>query len=642
MKKGNFNSRNESILTISINLDYLNKINIAKLFLVWLSLFVFFASNAQNASNIPLYYKDKITKADNNFNLLNYAEAIDLYKEVLVKIPGDTSIICKIANSYRLSNKPADAEEWYKMAVVSHENTISPVYILQLAQVLSNNTKYQEALYWYKQYSNLNPADIRAIESIKSLENISGLYRDSVFYTAYPLSVNTKHSELGPRLFKGELMFLSDRNDQKFGMISRYSAQKDSTGDFSNPTKFQSGVKAEFNEGVVSFYDNNRQVIFCQNVLADSVKKKQGSTAPFKLFTAKCDSSVWYDIKMLPFQKNEFAYAQPCISENGKFLFFTSDMPDGQGGSDIYMITNTNGEWGQPVNLGYPINTSGDEIFPFIFRDSILYFSSNGHGGLGEQDIFKINLNDPSSLKNMGLPINSSFDDFGIVVTEDGLNGYYASNRNNDLTGDDIFGFKQIRMSIKVKVIDEITGIPVSHAKINYSDGNIVSDKATTDQDGNLELIVPVEGNSELSVKKDNYEPVTVAVNNMNYYQESKSVLPLKIKNNDPISEKMFLTDESGNILNNSSEIIYKIQVMASRRLATQQELEQKYKGNFQVEKAFEDEWYKYTIGEYKSFNEAHKVLKETNVSDSFIAAYLNNKRVYIKFAKETAMETSN
>lgn len=592
-------------------------------------LFLFPIVKAQDSDNLP-HYKEILTRADENFNLVNYKEAILLYKEVLEKLPGDTSVICKIANSYRLYNKPKEAEEWYKMAVLANENTIAKQYYFQLAQVLTNNSKYREALYWYKKYNEAVPTDIRAIEAVKSLENISGLYRDSIFFSVYPLPVNSKYTDLGPRYFKDGLIFLTDRDDQKLGTISMYISVKDSSGNFSQPARFISGVKAQFNEGSVAFFDNNRQVIFSQNYL-DTIHRKKTWTVPFKLFSANCDSILWDNVHMLPFQGKDYSYSQPSISEDGEKLFFSSDMPNGFGGSDIYMVSKEKGKWGTPVNLGFPVNTAGDETFPFIFRDSVLYFSSNGHGGLGEQDVFRIYLNDSNSLKNMGSPINSSFDDFGITFSKDGLSGYFASNRNNDISGDDIFGFKQIRMSVKLKIVDEVTGQPVSFANVHY--GDTIS--GTTDMDGSLEIIVPVNGESQLSVNKEFYETKNVTINSTQLREQPQAVLPIKIKDL-PLDEILVLTDLNGNPLN-SKDVVYKVQVMASRRLATHRELRKKYKGKLSVHKSFEDNWYKYTIGEYKTYAEAKAVKQGCNVCDSFVVAYIDHQRVNIKIAKETS-----
>lgn len=595
--------------------------------IIFISTLLVIVTINETMSQIPSSFSknnnEKLKKADENFLILNYTEAIDIYKDVLRRDTGNVNIICKIANSYRLLNRTIDAEIWYKKVISGDSVAVEADYIFQFAQTLSCNSKYQEALKWYKYYNRLRPNDTRTVESIGSLENISGLYRDSVYYEVNPLSVNSPLTELGPRFYKDGIVFLSDMGDKKNRMISRYYLEEPNNLK-SRPVKYVTGIKAQFNEGVVSFYDDETKVIFSQNFLPDKSKEKTVTAVPFKLFTATCDSLGWHNAEMLPFQNAGFSYAQPFITPDGKELFFTSDMPGGFGGYDIYRISISEGKWGIPKNLGATVNTEGDEIFPFV-RDNALFFSSNGRGGLGEQDIFRINLGDNTSLKNMGAPLNSSLDDFGFIMDETGRRGYFSSNRNNEISGDDIYSFAQVKKSIRVRIVDEVNEIPVSSTKIVYSNNSLVEHSGITDSEGFLEMIVPIQDSVQIFLRRENYEPAKMVLNTT-----SDLEVPTIGLGEPETQGKTLYADKSNN--KEVNPVVYRVQVMASRRPATRAEIRSKYKGNMKVIESFEDNWYKYIIGEYSTYAEAKEVAVSCKVSDSFIVVYDGAYRIQTAF----------
>lgn len=588
---------------------------IFRLILSALVIFVFDNAFCQTSYSFSKNYNEKLRKADENFHILNYSEAIDLYKDVLRRDTGNIDIICKIANSYRLLNQTTEAESWYKKVIFNDSTKAAAEYIFQFAQTLSCNSKYQEALSWYRHYSKLKSNDNRAVDAIRSLENMSGLYRDSLFYEIDALGINSTNTELAPRYYKDGIIFLSDMDDRKNRMITRYYLKAENGRLSEKPVRFSTGIKAQFNEGIMTFYDNESKVIFSQNYLPEKSDTKTITSVPFKLFMADCDSLGWHNEALLPFQKGEYSYAQPSISSDGKTLFFASDMPGGFGGNDIYSVSYIEGKWGTPRNLGSSVNTEGDEIFPF-FRDNILFFSSNGRGGLGEHDIFRINPEDSASLKNLGAPLNSPFDDFGFITDQSGRNGYFSSNRNNEISGDDIYSFKQVKKSIRVKIVDERINAPVSFTNIVFSDSTLVEYTATTDSAGFIEVIVPMKDSVEINLRRENSESVNLVLNTVDELLQT-----VKISTDDKQSEL------AGN-LKDTSEILYRVQIMASRRPATAKEINSKYKGNMKVAESFEDNWYKYIIGEYPTYAEAKKVAEISKVSDSFIVIYSGSNRI--------------
>jgi tetratricopeptide (TPR) repeat protein len=598
--------------------------------------------SAQTNKKLPYLYIEKLQKADEYYSLMNYKQAIDLYQSVLEKSGEDTAIIYKIANSYRLLNDNKNAEEWYRRGIINNENTVNPIHKLNFAQVLTINGKYEEALYWFKEYYKTSSiSDLRAKEAIRSIENISSFYYDTTFYVTYPVNINTLYSEFGPCYYKDGIIFLSDRNSAQSGFLSWFFSSVDSVGNFSKPVKFNKSLKTGYNEGPVTFYDDYKKMIFSQNLVPEKFDKKQINDIPVQLFSAFLDADdQWQDKQILPFINKGYSYAQPSVSDDGETLYFSSNMPGGYGGADLYASKFENGTWSSPVNLGNKINTPGNEMFPFIFKDTILYFSSNGHGGLGGLDIFKINLKDTDKLTNLGVPMNSPNDDFGIVLDKDGLSGYLASNRPNGIGSDDIYGFKIVRLTLTIKIIDGATALPVSNAEIYTVDSINGKRIGITDQEGSCTLIVPVCKLYQIRIKRENYETKVYTFESLKQAQKTLAVISLKTKSA-PKEENIILTDENNKTIDNPKNVIYKVQICASRVPASTKELKQKYKGDLQIYNFYEDQWYKYAIGEYATYTEAKACLFSCNVYDAFIIAYINNKKVHITIAKANTKETN-
>ena len=579
--------------------------------------------NGQTADDLSNLNKEKLKKGDEYYKLLEYRQALGLYLDVAQKAENDTAIQLRIANSYKMLNDHTNAEEWYRKAVVSNEATINPEYKLYFAQELATNGKYDEALYWFKEYYKSAKDDPRALTGIKSLENLSSLYYDTTFYVIYPNRLSTRFSEFCPAFYKDQVLFLSDSSNLKTGYFSWFISSPGSDGDLSKARQFNNQIKTQYNAGPLTFYDNDTKVIFSQNYSAEKLSKKQINEIPLQLFSADVDpGDQWTNVKILSFVKKDYSYTQPSVSQDNKTLYFSSNMPGGFGGGDIYKSEMKNGAWSDPVNMGPSINTPGDEMFPCIFHDTVLFFSSNGHGGLGGFDIIKINLNNPDNKAElMGMPINSSGDDFGIILSSDGLNGYFSSNRKGGAGNDDLYRFKVIRITFTIKIVDEKTALPVSNAGIYSPDEKKIG---VTDENGSCTLIVPVSQVFELKIRKDNYESKVYTIEPLKVASKKLEVIAIRAGKEVP-----------------RENVIYKVQIFASRKPATRRELKKKYKGNLKINSFFEDEWYKYSIGEYSSYAEAKEQLISCHVYDAFIVAYVDSKKIDIAYAKEATNETN-
>jgi len=201
------------------------------------------------------------------------------------------------------------------------------------------------------------------------------------------------------------------------------------------PKRFSKTLQNNYHEGPIALYADSRKLVYAANG-APNVKDKNMRT--LQLFFAEFQEDEWKPIGAFPFNSTAYSITDPAISEDGLSLYFSSDMPGGYGGKDLYKSIFKNNAWTKPYNLGEQINTSGNEAFPFL-SESTLYFTSTGHPGLGGMDIFKATVLQDGfgEVVNMGYPINTNFDDFALTLNRGGVEGYISSNRNH--SNDDLF-----------------------------------------------------------------------------------------------------------------------------------------------------------------------------------------------------------
>ena len=256
----------------------------------------------------------------------------------------------------------------------------------------------------------------------------------------------------------------------------------------------------------------SRESFFEKEYEKDSITKYRYSL--LHLFKAKKADGKWSNVEGFPINSENYSVKNPSVSTDGKTLYFASDMPGGYGLFDIYKASiNDDGSLGDPVNLGQKVNTQGQEMFPYISSNNTLYFSSNGHLGLGNLDVFYTKEIDGkmAPIRNVGIPINSNADDFAFHLDEETEEGFVSSNREGGLGGDDIYAIKKLQplcdVLIAGMVTDSKTRQPINAASVTMYDdqGNKVLSKVTN-SDGTVEFIVECGKASELEVTMDGYE----------------------------------------------------------------------------------------------------------------------------------------
>ncbi len=449
------------------------------LFFILLSVFSFQDSAAQNR---------KAERAYAAFNAGEYYDAIDQFKDSYSKArkadkASRTEIGYMIAECYRLTNDPKNAETWYRLSVKSA--TSKPEAQYWLAESLKKTGKYQQAIEEFKKYKQVAPSDSRADQQIRACELALEWQRNPEAYRVEELKdLNSKDSDFSPAYGRddfGVIFFTSSREDaqgsKKHGATGQsftdiFESRLDKKSKWSTPVPVDN-LNSESEDGTPCFSSDYSEVYFTR--CEAGKREKKGCV----IMVSKRSGDKWsdpVDSKILP---DSLVAAHPALSADGLTLYFVSDMPGGSGLKDIYSVTrdDENGQWSPPRNLGPDINTPGNELFPFIRDDGILYFASDGQIGMGGLDIFKAVPQPDGSwvVQNMKPPVNSFADDFGIAFENASERGIFSSTRKGR-GNDELYTFElpPMRFNVTGLVRDEKAGTPIQGAVVQLiaSDGS--------------------------------------------------------------------------------------------------------------------------------------------------------------------------
>ncbi|WP_299885540.1 OmpA family protein [uncultured Lacinutrix sp.] len=408
----------------------------------------------------------QVKVADNFFKDYAYIQATELYLEVLKK--GDTTahILTRIGDCYYNNSNVKSASLWYKKAVNKYDD-INPEYIYKYIQTLRSLNQYTEAKKWTeifkerkKNDKRLKEEDVFDIEKFEALEST-----DRVYVNYKNLELNTEYSDFGSFEKDGLLYFASTRakenteldekklyqwNKEPFLNIYQANVKIEELEKIISDTDLinSNSINSDFHEASVTITNDGKTIYFTRDNLrkGKKVNYDKGGTSNLRIYRAKLNDGTWSDLEDLPFNGDDFSNGSPALSPDNKTLYFVSDREGGIGQTDLYKVKIKNdGTFGSPQNLGDEINTEGRENFPYVAKDSTLYFSSDAHLNLGLLDIFESNIlkNDTLDvyIKNLGAPYNSGYDDFAYFVDSDTNTGYFSSNREGGKGGDDIYSF---------------------------------------------------------------------------------------------------------------------------------------------------------------------------------------------------------
>jgi|GEM_PF-1621496 len=528
-----------------------------KIIYILIFLMAFQQSNAQSRK-----VKKILRTANYEMSSLRFAYAIPLYKSYLMKGGSDTTAYKNLAASYLKVHAYDSALKYYQITKDKGVNTLN--IIPELYAVLGNYKIAKEL------YTNLMAENNTLLSNARvyGFSNLDKFTKDSLDYKIAYTNINSPYNDFNAVLYKEGLVFESNRvnkiyknrkSKKKKELFKKYEQEfawdgagysklyfipsmdsihsdsisanfykekvfKYAIDDYSlytsNDSKkipttynrkaddFPNTINAQvfkpfqndFNIGSISFTQDGNTAYYTKN------QEKSKGISQLEIWESKYINGVWTRGNKLFINNANNSYFHPAITADGNRLYYVSDDSTGSGGTDIYYIDkNEDGSWKPTQNAGQDINTEGDELFPTYYNGS-LYFSSNGHPGLGGLDIFKVERNNKTGIliKNMGYPINSSKDDLGFSINNN--TGFFSSNRNGS---DDIYSFDFIQTTVKLKGILMVDGKSIGNKKVylyqtNQNGNEVLVDSTMLDSEGNYQF--NVRPNQNFSIVANDYD----------------------------------------------------------------------------------------------------------------------------------------
>jgi peptidoglycan-associated lipoprotein len=458
----------------------------------------------------------RLERAERAWAAGEYYEAIDLYKDAYSAVSDRelrSEIIFLIAQCYMKVSDARQSESWFRRAI--NRNFDNPEIHRYYGEALKMNGNYEEAIEQFRIYRDLVPDDPRGETGIKSSELALYWLENPTSYEITEVNFfNSRESDYSPVFANSDytlVYFTSSRKGDKknrHGVTGEYFAdiyesRQDRQGRWSTPEPIES-VNSEFDEGTPSFNHDFTVMYFT------SCKATRRKSNGCQIYEAVRNGDRWGRPELIDLANDSLVVAHPAISPDELVLYFVSDMPGSIGEKDIWKVSrNTvNAPWGAPVNLGPEINTKGNEVFPYVHSDGTLYFSSNGHPGMGGLDIFKATVKDDGGwhVMNMGYPVNSSSDDFGIVFEKEAERGFFSSNRSRNNV-DNIYSFylPPLHFNVDGRVTDIETEqvLAGSTVKMVGSDGTII--EVSTGDDGQFRFMLKPNVDYVFLASKEGY-----------------------------------------------------------------------------------------------------------------------------------------
>lgn len=422
-----------------------------------------------------LIAQNKETKeADKLFDRLEYVDAAKAYANLVEKNKADGYVYKQLADSYFNVFNTKEAVTWYAKAIETPQDAET---YFRYAQMLKAEGNLEAANAQMEQFAKMQPNDARAKTFTANPNFLNQLKTQPKQYDAKKSDVSSDKSDFGAVLTnENELYFTSARNTarKKSGMdeepyLDLYKATRNADGSLSLATEIAE-LNTKWHDGPAALSADGNSMYYGSESFNESAfqkdKTKHLKYGQIYLYKATKNGDKWTSGKALPFNNKAYSVRNPSISSDGKTLYFSSDMPGGLGGEDIWKVSVDGDTYGTPENLGSNVNTEANESFPFIQEDGILFFSSNGRQGFGGYDVFKQNTTSNEKAINVGEPVNSQKDDFAFSYNLQKNVGYFSSNREGN---DDIYEAVAVcGVEAVVVVKDAVSGKLLSGANVAF------------------------------------------------------------------------------------------------------------------------------------------------------------------------------
>jgi outer membrane protein OmpA-like peptidoglycan-associated protein/tetratricopeptide (TPR) repeat protein len=404
--------------------------------------------------------KIELAEADAFYEEYLYDEAITKYQEVLnmeIKPKMELYVLGQIARCHQYTFQYTQAEAHYAK-MLEKTGDSRPDLLLEYAIMLKFNGKYQAAKAAFKQYNKLT----EGLDTYGSFQMRSvnwAIANDSFIKPVFvaPTNLDISGASLGYTIYQKGLLYAHGRNKKPYFTMQLFDldyAKRIDSVTFVPDSNIAALIQFEGNEGFPCISADKKELYFAANSTVIRTEKMKAlfkraaskdNKLNFKIYKAKLENGKFTKVEELMFNNNEYNCTHPFLTEDGKSLYFISDMPGTYGGYDIFVVKkDRNGNWGSPQNLGKSINSEENEIYPFVYHNKF-YFATKGIPGYGGYDIFSAEMNERGQIAkpiNMGKPINSFSDDFALIAYGDGNTGYFSSNRLDADGKDKVYYFR--------------------------------------------------------------------------------------------------------------------------------------------------------------------------------------------------------
>ena len=502
----------------------------------------------------------KLEKANLKYDKYDYIDARQIYLKVVENGYKSSEIYRKLGDTYYFNSEYSGAAKWYYNLIKEFPDDATTTDYFRAAQCLKSINQLDESKKLMDVYKSKGGKAI-ALSSYKNVADT--LFKKGVqdkLFEIEKVAINTEFSDFGPTFYGDSLIVftssdsslntfdnnsvdLSGWDNQPF--LDLYQAKLDGKLTLTNSEALKGDINSPYHESTAVFTKDGKTMYFTRNNYLDGKKKRDKEhVVRLKIYSAKKTGDTWGEVKELPFNNDSYSVGHPALSPNEDRLYFASDMPGSIGMSDIWYVKILGDDiFSNPVNMGEPMNTVARETFPFVSAENNLYFSSEGHAGMGGLDIFVAKLNDEGheEISTFGEPINSAKDDFSFIIKEDRI-GYFASNRDGDKgsVSDDIYQiWERCEITIEGPVLDEATKEIIPNAEvvlldINYNELN----RVVTGADAIFSFVLECDKQYIIRAQKEGYNPKEEIVETP---KDSKSMkmpimlkIPMSLKPSDP------------------------------------------------------------------------------------------------------------
>lgn len=439
--------------------------------------------------------RDRIRRAEKNADRWSYIDARAIYLKVVESGYTSAQLYSNLGDTYYYNGDYPAAAEWYEKLITEFPEEVTSDYYYRAAMSVHSVGKNQEAKAYLQKYVESGGGGLIAQKFQQDPDYLDRIPENAFDLDMAKAAINSDGSDYVSSFYGDKLVFAStsgSTGDKVYdwtseGFLDLFFASIDEEGNLSGAYPVPGEVNSPYHESSTTFSKDGNTMYFTRNnFINDKKQRGKNKTVGLKIYqaTKQADES-WGNVKELEFNSDDYSCAHPAMTPDGKYLIFTSDMPEGMGDSDLwYVALNEDGSMGEPVNMGNTINTEGRETFPFVTESNKLYFSSNGHMGLGGLDVFEVQLSGTDlqgSFRNLGEPVNGPFDDFGFIYNEERGLGYVSSNRDGGQgsVSDDIYKLLLCKVTIAGTVTNLMSGEVIPGARVVLMDGNNMEIAAT-------------------------------------------------------------------------------------------------------------------------------------------------------------------